>query len=105
MFEVAVADASSNRQLIDLLAEKGEMFANADSRHTRFDRSKFAPCLGRAIRLQVPEVLLARTAKQEDHDARLGLAEPSQATLFGSGRQPRRQPQGTDRAPAKPIAT
>ena len=64
-------DAANKSELVGYLREEGKLFADLDAWDVRADRPKLAAILGGCLGLEIPHVLMRRSAGQEDHDDRL----------------------------------
>jgi len=107
MVAVAADDGADDGILVGQLRQLRQMLADLDARDVGGDGLELTADLRRGVHLQVEHVLMARSARQEDHDDRLVLVAGRTDAGRGLGLEHLRQRQAAEpeRADAQEVAT
>ncbi len=92
-------DRTDRNQLVHVRGDERKMLADLDAGHVGFDRSELAANFRRRVHFKIEEVLMRRSAGQEDHDDPLRLRR-SAAAGHRLGSQDLRQRKAAQRQPA-----
>ena len=68
---VTIGQGADDGAFVHHLRETRHLLGDLNARNVRGDRFEFAPDFARRVRLQIEDILMRRTARQEDHDHRL----------------------------------